>query len=273
MLAVTTASGTYHEWPEDYTARPTSVGSAVEGATTTYADLTGASRRGNFTHIVDQSFRVSGTEIAVDVAGTSNPFEYQKAKALSSWKSKLEYNLIRSTSASGSSGVARTMVGITAVCTSHYTNRNSGTSLTEDMLNDGIQDVWTDVGSDSVCNLVLTTAGLKRKISSFTAGSTRYIDAKDKRLVRPVEVYEGDFSTVRIMAHKDVYASTTTPGPTLLGLNESKWRIAYLPNRRPKYEPRPKDGDYESGIIIGEATLEYLAERANFKQTGFASNG
>lgn len=271
MLATTTAKGTYHEWSEDYISRPSSVSSSAEGHTTTYDDLTQPSRRGNFTHIISQSYRVSGTERAVSVAGMSDPYQYQKAKALREWKNKLEYALIRSTAASGSSGVARTMIGIDAVVTSHYTNRNSGTSLTEDMLLDGLQDVWTDVGSDSNVDLILTTMPLKRRISSFTAGSTKYIDASDKKLVRPVEVYEADTGVVRIMAHKDMRNAATTPGPTILGLREDKWRIAYL--RKPFSEERPKDGDYTPGEVLGEMTLEYLAQRANFKQTGFVLTG
>lgn len=271
MLGTTVAKNTYHEWAEDYISRPSSVSSQVEAKTTTYSDLTQPARRGNFTHIIGQSFRVSGTERAVTVAGMGDPFSYQKAKALRQWKNNLEYALLRSTSASGSSGVERTMVGITAVVTSHYTNRNSGTSLTEDMLLDGLQDVWTDVGADSSVDLILTGMPLKRRISSFTAGSTKYVDASDKRLTRPVEIYEADTGVVRIMAHKDVARAAATPGPILLGLREDKWKIAYL--RRPVAEDRPKDGDYESGEIIGEMTLEYLAERANFKQSGFVTTG
>ncbi len=271
MLGTTTAKGTYHEWMEDYLARPSSVASAAEGQTTTYSDLTQPSRRGNFTHIITQSYRVSGTEREVAVAGMGDPYQYQKAKALKTWKNNLEYALLRSTAASGSSGVARTMIGIAAVITSHYTNRNSGTSLTEDMLLDGLQDVWLDVGQDSTVDLILTTMPLKRRISSFTAGSTKFIDASDKRLVRPVEIYEADTGIVKIMAHKDVANAAATPGPMILGLREDKWRVAYL--RKPFAEDRPKDGDYQGGEIIGEMTLEYLAQRANFKQTGFVQTG
>ncbi len=271
MLGTTNAKGTYHEWLEDYISRPSSVASSAEGGTTTYSDLTQPSRRGNFTHIIKQSFKVSGTESAVAVAGMGDPYTYQKAKALKTWKNNLEYALLRSTAASGSSGVARTMIGISAVITSHYTNRNSGTSLTEDMLLDGLQDVWTDVGADSTVDLILTTMPLKRRISSFTAGSTKFIDASDKKLVRPVEIYEADTGIVRIMAHKHARNAAATPGPELLGLREDKWKVAYL--RRPVSEERPKDGDYKSGEIIGEMTLEYLAERANFRQTGFVLTG
>jgi hypothetical protein len=270
MLGTTTAKGTYHEWLEDYIARPSSVSTSIEGKQTTYSDLTQPSRRGNFTHIISDSFRVSGTEQAVAVAGMGDPFAYQKGKALRTWKNKLEFALINSTpGASGSSGVARAMYGIDAVITTHVTARNSGSSLSEDSFNEAIQGVWTDVGSDYVPNMILVPGGLKRKISSFTAGSTRYVDATDKKLVRPVMVYESDFGVHSVMAHKDVQNSAGTV--TLIGLREDKWKIAYL--RQPKAEDRPKDGDYQSGEIIGEGTLEYLAERSNFKETGFAING
>jgi len=257
------------EWLEDYIARPSSVASSAEGATTQYSDLTQPSRRGNFTHIISQSFRVSGTERAVSVAGMGDPFAYQKGKALKTWKNNLEYALLRSTNASGSSGVARGMAGIHAVVTTHVTARDSGTSLSEDMFNEAMQDVWTDVGSEYVPDLVLVPGGLRRKISSFTAGSTRYVDASDKKLVRPVMVYESDFGVHRIMAHKDVISSAGSVH--MLGLKEDKWKMAYL--RQPKAEDRPKDGDYSSGEIIGELTLEFLAERSNFQQSGFAING
>ena len=84
-------------------------------------------------------------------------------------------------------------------------------------------------------------------------------------------VYESDFGVHKIFGHKDVYSSTTTPGPMVLGLNENKWRIAYL--RKPEKFNLGKDGDRESGQIVGEATLEYLAERSNARRSGYNSTG
>lgn len=269
MLGSTKAGGTYHEWPEDYISRPTSVSSTAEGAATTYSDLTQPSRRGNFTQIITQSFRVSGTESAVDVAGMGDPYDYQAAKALKEWKNNAEYALLRSTAASGSSGIARTMIGIYAVTTTHSTARNSGTSLSEDEFNAMVEDVWSDVGSSDVFDLVLVPFGLKRKISSFTAGSTRYVDARDKKLVRPVMVYESDGGVHRIMAHKDALNSAGTVH--FLGIKEDKWKIAYL--RNPKREDLAKDGDRRNGHIVGEMTLEYRAERTGVKRTGYATTG
>jgi len=273
MLARTTAMQTLHEWPEDYVSRPSSVSGAIEGAAATYSDLSQPERRINITQVISQTFRVSGTERAVDVAGMSDPLDYQAAKALRQWKNNLEYSLVQGAIASGSSGVARQMAGLQSVVTSHLTNRNSGTSLSETEFNAMVKESWDDVGSDDVFDLVLVPFGLKQKISTFTAGSTRYVDASDKRLTRPVMVYESDGGVHRIMAHKDVNSAAATPGPAFLGIKEDKYRIAYLKGREPKRENLAKDGDRDNGQIVGEATLEFLAERTSVQRTGYATSG
>lgn len=270
-LARTTASQTLHEWLEDYLSRPSSVSGAIEGAAATYSDLTQPARRINVTQIITKTYRVSGTERKVDVAGTSDPMDYQAAKAMRDWKNNLEYALVRGVFASGDSGVARQMAGIDSVVTSHYTNRNSGTSLSETEFNTMVKWSYDDVGVENVFDLVLVPFGLKQKISTFTAGSTRYVDASDKRLTRPVMVYESDGGVHQILAHKDVRSAAATPGPTFLGIKEDKYRIAYL--RNPVREALAKDGDRDNGQIVGEATLEYLAERTSVKAQGYATGG
>ncbi len=207
------------------------------------------------------------------MAGMGDPLDYQADKQLRDWKNKLEYALIRGVLASGSSGVARQMAGIDSVVTSHYTNRNSGSSLSETEFNWAVGQVWSDVGTADVFDLVLVPFGLKQKISTFTAGSTRYVDATDQKLTRPVMVYESDGGVHRIMAHKDVRSAAATPGPTFLGIKEDKYKIAYLKGRQPKREMLAKDGDRENGQIVGEATLEYLAERTSVKMQGYNVNG
>lgn len=271
MLATTKATQTLHEWPEDYLARPTSNTGAIEGAAATYSDLTQPSRRNNVTQILTTTYRVSGTERAVSVAGMGDPLDYQAAKQLRNHKNKIEFSLLRGSVASGDSGVGRTMAGIENILTSHYTARLSGTSLSETEFNNMVYDVATDVGSEDVFDTVLTTLQLRQKLSTFTAGSTRYVDASEKKLTRPVMVYESDFGVHKIFGHKDVTAAVATPGPKIIGLKENKWRIAYL--RQPFKEMLAKDGDRDNGQIVSEHTLEFLAERANAMRSGYAQTG
>ena len=276
MLATVEAKQTTHEWLEDYISRPTSNSGEIEGADATFGDLTQPSRRTNVTQIVTQTFRVSDTERNVNVAGMSDPFSYQRDKAMRTWKNRFEFALIRSSLGSGASGSAQTMAGIEATVTSHFTAHASGMSLSEAVVNEMQREVAADVGSSDVFDMIMTTLQLRQKVSTFTAGNTRYVDASDKKLHRAVMVYEGDFGPMRIFGHKDVSvsaATTTNPGPRVLGLNESKWKVAYLTGRKPKYVELSKTGDNTKGMIVGEATLEYLAERANAQRLGFAYTG
>ena len=273
MIGTNEAKQTVHQWLEDYIGRPTSNSGAVEGAAATYADLTQPVRRTNVTQIITQTVRVSGTERAVAVAGAADPFTYQQNKALRQWKNKQEFAFVRASTTSGASGTGATMAGIEAIITSHYTARLSGTSLSESEINSMQLDVATDVGSDDVFDMILTTLQLRQKISTFTAGNTRYVDAKDFKLVRKVMVYEGDFGPMRIFGHKDVSVSAATPGPRVIGFKENKWKKAYLTGRQPKFEMLAKDGDRENGQIVGEVTLEFLAERANAMRSGYAYTG
>jgi len=271
MLAKRTASQPFHQWQEDYVDRPTSVAGSIEGAAATYEDLEAPLRRGNWTMITTQTFRVSGTESASDHAGMGDPYTYQAVKALKKFKNKQEYALINGAMASGSSGVARQMAGLKSVVTSHFTARNSGSSLSETEFNKAVKAVWTDVGVSDVFDLVLVPFGLKQKISTFTAGSTKYVDAKDKRLTKPVMVYESDGGVHRIMAHKDVSGAATTPGPRMLAIKEDKYKIAYL--RNPKQTELALDGDRRNGMIVGEYALEFLAERTSWNSCGYHVDG
>lgn len=271
MLATGSASQTLHEWLEDYLSRPTSNAVVIEGAAATYSDLTAPARRNNVTQIIETTFRVSGTERAVSVAGVGDPMDYQSAKALKDWKNRLEFAIVRGSRASGSSGVGRQMAGIENIVTTHYTARNSGTSLSETEFNAMVYDVAVDVGQEDVFDTVLTTLQLRQKISTFTAGTTKYVNASEKKLTRPVMVYESDFGVHKIFGHKDVTSSAATPGPRIIGIKEDKWRVAYL--RKPVREMLSKDGDRDNGHIIGEATLEFLAEKSSAMRSGYNQQG
>ncbi len=265
------ASNTLHEWTEDFIARPTAVATEVEGSEATFSDLTNPNRRNNVTQLIRQTYRVSDTLRAIDVAGMSDMLDYQAGKAAREWKNQLEYSILNGGFASGNSGVARQMAGIVATVTSHYTTRNSGTSLSETELNDMVFDVASDVGMSDVFDMLVLPLQLRQKVSTFTAGSTKFVDASDKRLTRPVAVYESDFNVMRVFAHKDVPAAAATPGPSVLGLKEDKWKLAYL--RRPERIELAKTGSSTKGMIEGEVTLEFLAERANARRSGYNITG
>ena len=179
--------------------------------------------------------------------------------------------MINGSKASGASGTARGMAGLINVITTLYTARNSGTSLSETEFQDMHQDSWTQGGTDNSFDLVLVPFGLKRKIDGFTAGATKYVDQSDKKLTQPVAIYETSAGVARIMQSRYVPSAAATPGPRFLGIKEDLYRVAYL--RKPFSEMLAKDGDRENGQIVGEFTLEYLAERSSVNRSGYNTNG
>lgn len=266
------AKGTLDEWVEDYQSRPTSVTVVVEGADTTFSDLTQPSRRNNITQIFSTDVKVSGTEREVDVVGGQDPFTYQKGKQLTAHKLQWEYAILNnSAQASGSSGVGRATSGIVGIVSSHLTNRDSGTSISVQEINDVVKEVFDDVGIENMFDLIVVPMGLKQKISTLSTNITRYEEATSRRLTFPVQVWESDGGEHRIIPHQDVYNSATTPGPNALFLREASWQVAYL--RQPFFKPLASQGDNEKGVWLSEGDLRYMAERTNARRTGYNLTG
>lgn len=262
------ARQTLHEWVVDHIDRPTDTNFSAEGTDFTEEDNPQPTRSDNITAIVKRSVKVTGTAQAVDVALKKKPLEYQKVKSLRKLKADMEYAVINGTKASGASGTARQMAGLQGVISTNMTNRNSGTSMSLDELEDIIQDSWDTVGSEFVSDLVLCPMGIKRKIATFTTRVTHNADSTD-RIYNNMSMFEGSAGTVKVIPHRDV---NNTDGTThVYAVREEMYRLAFL--RRPDWEKYAKDGDHERGEYITEFTLESLAEKASVKRTGYNLNG
>ena len=264
------ATNTLHEWVTYNTARPTSVTTLIEGAAATYGDLTAPARTNNVTAIVDEPVRVSGTMRATATATGEDPYAFQKGEALKRLKAKMEFITVNGAFASGSSGVARTMSGLVKMISTNVTGRASGTSFTETELNDIMQDVWDQVGSEYIADLIVAPMVIKRRIAGFTSNLTRNIDAKEKRLTNEVRVYDTQVGqTVMVIAHKDLNKAAGTL--TVLALREETWKHSFLTGREPQWEELAKDGDRDNGMYVAELTLVGYAQRASAMRTGYAT--
>lgn len=253
MFGKTTAKATYHEWIEDDLSAP-GANAQVEGADYTINTATARTRKGNYTQIFSKGYGVSGTQEAVLKAGIKSEIAYQMAKAMKEIARDVEYAIINNTAAvAGDAVTARQMGGIQAfVTTNVLANGGTPRALTETLLNDGLQQAWEAGGSPDV---VVVNGTNKRTISGFTAGATKEIYAKDKRLVASVDVYESDFGLVRVIANRWM------PADKVFILEKGRFKTAYL---RPfKQEEKAKTGDKVEKVVVGELTLEARAEKAN----------
>ena len=182
------------------------------------------------------------------------------------WKNELEVSVVAGTLVSGTGTATRSMQGF-ARFASTLATAQSGVSLTSDMLNTFMRTAWS-VGKEH--DTILVGGTLKSRISGFTAGSTKNVDATDKRLVNAVDVYESDAARmVKLFAHRYVtvsgdYVTTATPGFDVLALNEGSWAIAYLSGREPQTIDLAKTGDADRKEIVTELTLEARAPKSNY---------
>lgn len=255
------ATNTYHEWLNDTFAAPT-VDAGVEGADVSIVDLTAPARQGNVVQLFQKVVVVSDTEIAIPHYGMNDPFEYQTQKKMVELARDMELAHIAGTVGSGNSGVARYENGAIALITTNKTARTSGTSFIEDELNALLQLVYTS-GTDEDVDLLLTTPYMKRVIDKFATNVTRYVDAEEFKQVLRVDVYTSSFGQHEVVMERNI------PNGAILGVDTSKWRTAWLVNRRVAIRPLAKTGSATKALMEGEATLEALNQKSSFYASGY----
>lgn len=265
-LGKTTAASTTHEWQTDTLMTVSSGGLTVaEGADASLTALTTPSRVTNITEIIRKDFGVTRTQRKVAHYGFEDPYIYQTTKAMKDWGNHAEYELLRSTLTSGVSGTAPSMKGIRALVTTNVTAHTSGTVFSETILQGLLTLIYTN-GAGQFADTILVGSNLKKKISGFVSGSTKYIDATDKKLVNMVAVYESDFGVQKVVLHRYVTLSADSTAECDI-ITKDTFKIAYLD--RPHIEPLSKAGDTDRAMLVGELTLEGRNEALNVEATGF----
>lgn len=255
-LGQSTAKDIYHQYLID-TLKTVGTNAYVEASDACYADRTDPARLSNVCQIVKVGYDVSDTERSINAAGFNDRYAYEGEKALKEWKNDAEFALIRGSIACGNSSTARRMRGLRHSLS--LVTSQSGVSLSETILNTYFQNVW-DAGSE--VNALYMGMYQKRKISGFTAGSTKQTMNEDRRLVNAVDVYEADAAKmVKLFAHRYVTISGDT-NYDLLGIDEDKIKVAYL--RKPITRELAKTGDATKGEVVGELTLEVRHYNAGF---------
>jgi hypothetical protein len=261
-LGTTTAASRTHEWGKD-TLDTVGDNAIVEGAQSSDRTITNPTRLINYTQILEKVYNITDTEEAVNSAGFDSRLAYEADKAFRSLANDAELALMRGSLVCGNNSTARQMDGVKNWFTSNNFTAPSGVSLSENMLNDYFQAVWDD---GTQVNAVYAPMRLKRRISGFTAGSTKNVDAADRRLFNAVDIYQADAAqNVKLFPHRYVQISTDT-NYDLVGINEDMFRVSYL--RRPKTEMLAKDGDRSRERVVTELTLECHHEDAGFYTQG-----
>lgn len=258
-LQSVTAHNRIHEVQKDSLNIPTTNSNAwLEGVDFQSEEQVMPSRVPTYPQIFRKHPHVSGTQQAVRTVGIKDSYSYQVTKKLKEIALNIELAAVQGIGSPGSETIPRTMTGALSWITSNALagEQPDGDKLTEEMFNDLMQTTW-DEGGDP--DYVYCNGALKRQISSFTAGTTRTVEAGSKKLVAVVDVYEGDFGIQRVVAHRFV------PAKTFMALEHDLWAFAWL--RKTNHEPLAKTGDAVRGMITAEVALECREEKGNGKYT------
>jgi hypothetical protein len=257
-LGTSTASSIRHEWLIK-TLGAVKTNAYVEGVDASYANTTDPTRIVNYTQIFREGYQVTDTERSVNTAAFNDRFALEASDALAELKNDIEYALIRGSMASGTGSAARQLRGIKNSLS--LVTSQSGVSLSESMLNDYLQLVWDNTSTE--VNEIYGNMYIKRKISAYTGGSTKNVNATDKRLINSVDVYEADAaSMVKLFAHRYVGINGTDTNHDVIGINSDMFKVAYL--RKPFTRELAKTGDATKGEVVAELTLENLHYNAGF---------
>ncbi len=259
-IGKTKATQTTHEWLEDELGDP-EVNMNPEGYTYSTVNAEPRTRLHNYTQIMHRGVQVTDTQEAVLKYGIRSEMAYQMAKKLKELAFDCEQAIItQDTQSPGSwspTPTPRQFGGLPYWIITNVLTAPSG-DLTFDLINTALEQTWNAGGKPTI---LLVSPRNKRVISTFTAGSTKYMDGnKTNKLVHMISVLETDFGTLQCLTDRFM------PNDTIYGLSPEYMKKAFL---RPfKTGEVPKINDMGRRIVNGEWTLEMRAEKAHFRIGG-----
>ena len=269
-----TSTGIYTEWQVQELAAAATDNHASEGADASTVAATPTVRLGNYHQISQKAFGTSGTLNAVDTAGREREHNYAKvlkaielrrdieksitdtAQAKSASEPRKSASLVTwmTNGSVGASGAFATGDGSDAP--TDGTNR----ALTTALIEDAIQDAWTDGGNPS---MLLTSAGNRANVSDLAAtgnlvsNDVNHTAAKATTWVGSVSVMLTDFGSV------DIVPSRYMSNDKLFVLDPEFASICTLNGRNFAEEDLAKNGDSERTQIICEWALKVQAPKAH----------
>ena len=211
---------------------------------------------------------ISGTLDAVNKAGRRTELAYQMTKRAKELKIDIEAILL--SNQAKVTGAAATAPKLASVLSWIKTNtdhvgtnptgdgtdaRVDGTprAFTEAMVKGVMKSVYNNSSED--LDVLMVGAGNKTVASGFAGGAQKTVDVTEKKVIATVDIYVGDFHTVRIIPNRFM-----RPRDALL-LNWSYWSVDWL--RPIKQVELAKTGDAEKRLLIGEYTLSSKNEAAS----------
>jgi len=269
-----TSNGIFTEWQTQELASASTSNYVNEGAAISTAAATPTVRLGNYHQISVKSFATSGTLDAVDTAGREREHNYQKVlKALELRrdieKAITDTNVARSGSDPRKSASLMTWMTNGSVGASGAFATGDGTdtatdgtdrALTLALIEDGMQDAWTDGGNPS---MMLASATNRANFSDLSASGNLVSNdvnmtaAKEVAYVGSTSVFLTDFGTV------EATPSRFMSNDKMFLIDPEFASLCTLNGRNFQEKDMGDTGDSQATMLITEWALKVLAPKAH----------
>ena len=226
----------------------------VEGADARAARNKPRAQKSNKTQIFDDTIQLSGTAQAVTQYGISDLYEYEKQKKQLELALQLEKALINGVSYE--SGNVRQMAGVRSFIQTNVTDA-SAAAVSASLINDSLQSIYEKGGFASGGNFkIIVPAKQKRAISAFDNNKLFITQAENTR-GQKVDHFVSDFGQFEIALNNNLAASE------LMIVDLNRMAVRPLVGREFFHKYMGDQGDYVTGTLVGEYTLEFKQEKAH----------
>lgn len=225
-----------------------------EGSDARAARYKARARKSNLTQIFDDTIEISGTAQSVTNYGISDIYEYEKQKKQLELVLQLEKALINGVSYE--SGQIRQMKGVRSYIQTNVTDA-SAAALGANHINDLAQSIYEKGGFASGGNYkILVPAKQKRAISAFDTNKVQISRSENSR-GEVVDNFVSDFGSFEIALNNNLNADE------LMIVDTNRASIRPLSDREFFHKYLGDKGDYVTGTLVGEYTLEFRQEKAH----------
>jgi hypothetical protein len=231
-----------------------------EGADARTARYKSRVSKSNNTQIFDDAIQISGSAEAVTQYGISDLYEYEKQKKLLELALQLEKAVLGGVGYT--SGQIRQMKGIRNWIATNVNAVNA--ALAASNINDLAQSIYEAGGFASGGDYkIVVGAKQKRAISAFDNNKLYITQAENSRGVK-VDHFVSEFGEFEIVLNNNLNADE------LLLIDANRAAIRPLQGRDFFHKFMGDQGDYTTGILVGEYTLEFKQEKAHGRLKGLS---
>lgn len=174
----------------------TLIAPAIKQGITTPGEARTTTKSGkfNYTQIFEETVKSSKTNQSTNKYTKQDDVEYQIANQMEVLGTNMEKVLLYGRKVAPAAGVAGAMDGIRAVLSTNVYDK-SGAVLTQTMMEDALQDVWS---AGARASHMFVNSAQKRRINSFL-DSYRQAGYNDEKLGNTVSRYDTDFGGVTVV--------------------------------------------------------------------------